>query len=188
MKTNSLNRSSSQLQTARTVLETQYSGDNILLIFPDGTGPALLECAIGGIPLNRVHEFEYQSAEARIDVNYNNVQKYRSSTPSDEYLAYIQRGDEELRALRDKGLEILNVRDQQYEIEQKLVEEKKLKEELAAQEKKEKEAAAKQIQKAERRNEAERKVTSDDDEQKSNVAVIAGLTAVGGCWCVVPVW
>ena len=41
------------------VLETQYSGDDILLIFPDGTSPALLSCMIAGIPYNRVHELEF---------------------------------------------------------------------------------------------------------------------------------
>lgn len=30
------------------VLESFYSGDTVLVIFPDGTGPALLSCLIGG--------------------------------------------------------------------------------------------------------------------------------------------
>ena len=67
-----------------------------MLIFPDGTGPALLQCLIGGVPLNRVHEFEFQSGEVRLNVNYDTTHQYLSSTPSDEYLTYIKNGEEEL--------------------------------------------------------------------------------------------
>lgn len=42
------------------MLETQYSGDTVVLVFPDGTGPALLSAMIAGVPFNRVHELEYQ--------------------------------------------------------------------------------------------------------------------------------
>ncbi len=158
------------------VLETQYSGDTILLIFPDGTGPALLQCLIGGIPLNRVHEFEFKSGEIRLNINYENTQQYVSYVPSEEYLTYIKNGEEELRHLRENPEGILNVREQQYQVEQRLAEEKKVKEERAVQEKKEKEAMEKlEMKKMKHKVEEESGNVMD-----INAPIIAGLAVVGG--------
>lgn len=81
------------------VLETYYSGDTILLIFPDGTGPALLSSLIAGIPLNRVHEVQYSPGEIRLDVTYESV----ISSMNKYALNYDENyGIAELQALRDK--------------------------------------------------------------------------------------
>ena len=153
------------------VLETQYSGETILLVFPDGVGPALLTCLIGGIPLNRVHEFEYESGEVRLNINYNTAHQYLSSKPSDEYWDIIQTGEKELKKLRTNPNAILNVREQQF------LEEEKIKEETK-----------KQIEEAKRINEEQRLLTKQkiQEEKKSidssnnNAGVIlAGLSAVG---------
>ena len=156
------------------VLETQYSGDTLLLIFPDGTGPALLQCCISGIPLNRVHEFEFNSGEARVNIDYVSARQFLSFEPSEDYLTIIKNGEEELKALREKGDQILNVREQQYQLEQKLDEEKKLKEEQSIQEQREKQATEK------RKVQDEKRASVVIDEQNRSSAIIAGLTAVGG--------
>jgi len=103
-----------RLQNLLSVLETLYSGDTVLLVFPDGAGPALLTCLIGGIPLNRVHEFEYKSGEVRLNVNYESAHALVESKPSDEYTEAIIRGREKLKSLLDNPEDVLNVRDQQY--------------------------------------------------------------------------
>lgn len=54
-------------------METQYSGDNILLVFPDGIGPALLSAMIAGIPYNKVHVLDFTPGELRINVTRENV-------------------------------------------------------------------------------------------------------------------
>jgi len=106
------------------VLETQYSGDTILLIFPDGTGPALLTCLIGGIPLNRVHEFEFQSGEVRLDINYKSAQDLADRMPSDKYLEELEDGKVKLKRLLENPEESLDVKDQEYEQELKLEQER----------------------------------------------------------------
>ena len=90
-----------RLQNLLSVLETLYSGDTILLVFPDGAGPALLTCLIGGIPLNRVHEFEYKSGEVGLNVNYESAHALVESKPSDEYTEAIIRGRDKLKKLLD---------------------------------------------------------------------------------------
>lgn len=83
------------------VLETQYSGDTILLIFPDGTTPALLSCLIAGIPLKHVHALNFLPGEIRHGVNMNNARQLldeRLASPA--YAATLARGQDELRALR----------------------------------------------------------------------------------------
>jgi len=97
------------------VLETLYSGDNILLIFPDGTGPALLTALIGGIPLNRVHEINFQPGEIRLNINYNSAREVLSSEqPSKEYRAIVEQGINQLKVLRTNPENIVNVKDQIY--------------------------------------------------------------------------
>jgi len=142
-----------RLQNLLSVLETQYSGDTILLVFPDGTGPALLTCLIGGIPLNRVHEFEYLSGEVVLDINYKSAHALLQSKPSEEYEDTIVRGRKKLKNLRDNPPAIINVRDQQFaeelrqkeEVKAALIKEANAKKDLESMEKvrTEKEAKAK---------------------------------------------
>lgn len=82
------------------VLETQFSGDTILLVFPDGTSPALLMCLIAGIPLNRVHEFDFKPGEIKFDITMDTVLNSMSHKENEEYIAAIERGREKLRIAR----------------------------------------------------------------------------------------
>jgi hypothetical protein len=100
------------------VLETLYSGDSILLIFPDGTGPALLCCLIGGIPLNRVHELNFLSGDIQ-NVDFGSVNTIASQTPPQYYSDIIQRGRHELKRLRENPDTVLNVKDLKFEEELK---------------------------------------------------------------------
>jgi hypothetical protein len=85
------------------LLETFQSGDDILLIFPDGTGPALLSALIAGIPLDRVHEIHYQPGEFRPNISYDTVRATWPAVPSAEYQAAITRGQQHLTALRTRA-------------------------------------------------------------------------------------
>jgi len=102
------------------VIETSRSGENVLFIFPDGTGPALLTCLISGIPLNRVHEFEIQPGETRLDLTYENGRQLLSQldTTSDQvkksdYEAKINYGKEQLELLYQTEEDIKSSRDVQ---------------------------------------------------------------------------
>lgn len=113
-----------RLRQLMSVLETQFSGDTILLVFPDGTSPALLMCLMAGIPLNRVHEFNFNPGEVRYDVkmdmilssahsftttttiNNNNDEKYS------HYVAAIERGREKLKKAREVPIEVVDVKEE----------------------------------------------------------------------------
>lgn len=161
------------------VLETQYSGETILLVFPDGTGPALMTCLIGGVPLNRVHEFEYKNGEVRVNINYDNAHDYITREPSDEYLDIIKSGEKDLKKLRSNPNEILNVREEQFLREQKEEEELKRKkeEELKKQQKEEALKRKKENARLIEKHDSNNKV--DVSSYTKNNLVIAGLSAVG---------
>ncbi|KAL7535143.1 hypothetical protein ACHAXR_006298, partial [Thalassiosira sp. AJA248-18] len=109
-----------RLTNLLSVLETLYSGDTVLLVFPDGTGPALLSCLMGGIPLNRVHELQFRPGEIRCDVDFNSINALASRPPSPTYLDIIQRGRVELKQLRDNPDLLRNVKDLKFEEEREL--------------------------------------------------------------------
>ena len=65
--------------TIVSVLETQYSGDTILLVFPDGTSPALLSAMMAGIPFNQAHRLEYAPGEFRVNVTRDSTLRFMDS-------------------------------------------------------------------------------------------------------------
>lgn len=104
-----------RLRQLISLLESSLSGDEILLIFPDATGPAILSALIAGMPLNRVHEIAYEPGELRIDVNYDTVRANWPEFLAEEYTATIARGESQLKTLRSiDPSKILNVREQEY--------------------------------------------------------------------------
>jgi len=92
-----------RLRQLISLLETSLSGDDILLVFPDGTGPALLSALFAGIPLSRVHEIQFQPGEVRFNVNFETVRAAWPATPSDEYAAALSRGEQQLEGLRKRA-------------------------------------------------------------------------------------
>jgi len=157
------------------VLETLYSGDTVLLVFPDGTGPALLSCLIAGIPLDKVHELQYQPGEIRFDVNYDSINVLASSLqpPSQTYLDKLQRGRDELKQLRENPDLLRNVKELEYEreLEQENREREAKKEEEAQaiqlERRKENETAEREKKEREaKRTEEMRAVTAREVEQR----------------------
>lgn len=97
-----------RLRQLMSVLETQYSGDDILLIFPDGTSPALLSCLIAGVPLKDVHALNFVPGELREGVNMDNTRQLLAERiTSPQYLNILAKGQDELRALRKETEEYL---------------------------------------------------------------------------------
>jgi hypothetical protein len=95
------------------VSETYNSGDTVVFIFPDGTGPALLSCLIAGIPLNRAHELRFAPGEVRMDITYDSVRAFLPAEPTPEYLEAIERGKVELERLRTT-VDVVSVREEEY--------------------------------------------------------------------------
>ena len=90
-----------RLRQLISILETQYSGDDILLVFPDGTSPALLSCLIAGIPLKDVHALNYEPGEVRISVDMPSTKSLlKDKITSPQYKEILAKGKTELVALR----------------------------------------------------------------------------------------
>ena len=180
------------------VLDTSFSGDTILLIFPDGTGPALLTCMIGGIPLNRVHELNFEPGEIRFNVTKSRALAMLSDEPTQSYLDKIEEGKVKLKALRENEDSILNVSEQRYEEERQRLQAEidakdKLKEEnrLAAlakeKERRTNSRMVAQVNEKEKKrqidDEKEMKQNQDTTKEGSNIvgesaAVIGGIGAI----------
>jgi broad specificity phosphatase PhoE len=113
-----------RLRQLLSVLETQYSGDTILLIGCDGTTLALLQCMIAGIPLNRVHELEYAPAEVRLDVTLDTTLAFWKQRQSNtrEYQQELKEGMMELQRLRDLKDNVVSLKDRKEEQERQDVE------------------------------------------------------------------
>ena len=164
------------------VLETQYSGDSILLIFPDSTGPALLSALIAGIPLNRVHELDFKPGEIRLDVTMDSTMAFlKSNVNREEYNAAIANGRKELKRLREmKPDDVISVKDQKLEKDRlemeataRRREEKRLAKEQAG--RLAREAQDRQLKEARQRNHDK----NGDESQEVATAVILGAAGVG---------
>ena len=71
----SLHDQFTRLRQFLSLQETRTAGETILVIFPDGTGPALLSCMIAGIPFSEVHALEFQPGEIRTDITVASVKE-----------------------------------------------------------------------------------------------------------------
>ncbi|KAL9186147.1 hypothetical protein ACHAXT_005385 [Thalassiosira profunda] len=191
-----------RLTNLMSVLETLYSGDTVLLVFPDGTGPALLSCLIAGIPLNRVHELQFCPGEIRCGVDYNSILALASRPPSPVYFDIIQRGRAEMKQLRENPDLLRNVKDLKYEEEreeERKVEEAKRKEAAKALEmerqKQKEEAAARKAEadaakaarakearekELERRRKREEKMKLKEGDTTEQDSLDSGTVGIGG--------
>jgi broad specificity phosphatase PhoE len=114
-----------RLRQLLSVLESQYSGDTILLIFPDGTGPALLSSMMAGIPYNRVHEVEYAPGEIRFNVTRESTLELWKTRQGDAtYTELVEKGRKRLKTLRATN-EFVNMKDQKLEAERLTIAQRK---------------------------------------------------------------
>jgi broad specificity phosphatase PhoE len=112
-----------RLRQVMSNLEATYSRDTILLIFPDGTGPALLSAMIAGIPYNRVHELEFAPGELRLDVTYESILALWKTKQNDPaYAAVLEQGRAKLAKLRSTT-DIVSLKDEMIEKERIAMEE-----------------------------------------------------------------
>ena len=111
-----------RLRQLLSILESQYSGETIVLVFPDGTGPALLSCMIAGIPYSQCHRLEYAPGEVRANVNYETTRALLAQRKNDPaYQAMLAQGKEELQKLR-ANKEVYSAKDARVEAERVAVE------------------------------------------------------------------
>ena len=159
-----------RLTNLMSVLETLYSGDEILLVFPDGTGPALLSCLIGGMPLYRVHELNFLPGEIRQNVGYRSVNAVASVMPSPYYSEALQRGRKELRQLRENPDIERNVKDLKFEDERVVAEaQKKERQELEERQAKQNEFERRQKLEVEQRIKEEKRKERQIQTQKKEM-------------------
>lgn len=147
------------------VTETLAAGDVVVLVFPDGTGPALLSCLIGGIPLSRVHELDFAPGEVRLDVNYRTVREGMPEVPSEEYRDALEAGRGKLEELRRQEREGGGIRSVKEQSEEREVQEEKERVAVSALDRKRQEEEARL-----RREEMKRRV---DEERKRRADTLA---------------
>jgi len=169
-----------RLRQLLSVCETNYSGDEVLLIFPDATGPALLSCLVAGIPVSRVHELDYLPGEVRFDISMERTLMKLRSGPSEQYLETLRKGKDQLVALRENPERIVSVSERKDMDEARLEEErqKKVSVEREKREREERERKATVLAAVEKEQAAakERKA-SDLTERRKAVAVAAANKA-----------
>jgi len=100
-----------RLRQLMAVCETNFSGDDVLFIFPDNTGPALLSCMIAGIPVNRVHELEWSPGEVRYDIGMENTLDRLRAGPGKHYQETILQGKAQLTNFRNHPELMVNVKE-----------------------------------------------------------------------------
>ena len=111
-----------RLRQCFSLLESQFSGDTILLVFPDGTGPALLSAMIAGIPFDRVHELEFSPGEVRLNVTLQSTQElWQTKQGNATYEKLIDEGRQKLTELRQGG-NVINIKDMMIEEERLAIE------------------------------------------------------------------
>ena len=115
-----------RLRQLISVLETQYSGDCVLVVACDGTTLALLQCMMAGIPFDHVHELEYKPGEVRLDVTMQSTlalwkERQASAGFLKNYNKIIDEGTIELQRLREMK-DIVSLKDQRLEEEQREME------------------------------------------------------------------
>jgi hypothetical protein len=157
--------------------ESRTAGETILIIFPDGTGPALLSCMIAGIPFHKVHVLDMVPGELRLDVTPENIKALYDQRKDDpEYWAIIEDGKQKLNTLRQKqkdgtlqewiSLKDFKAEQEREELERQLQEKKLADEARAVERKKQEEARAKSVAEAKQKAEEERRRLAEEKKQK----------------------
>ena len=94
-------------------------GEIILVIFPDGTGPALLSCMIAGIPYSQAHALEYAPGELRLNITPESVKAlYQERRDDPNYLSIIEDGKLKLQELKQQR-NIVGLKEQKEDKEQR---------------------------------------------------------------------
>lgn len=162
-------------------METQYSGDSILLIFPDGTGPALLSSLIAGIPLNQVHELEFESGEVRLNVTMPSTLALfqQKETDNAAYLERVDAGKEQLAKLRAMGedVDLVDRKDEMYEQERLIMEQEQQEREKARSERQLAEEQQRDLRRRKIEEERVQRYGASNTENSPLVGVV-GVTAV----------
>jgi hypothetical protein len=168
--------------------ESRTAGDVILVIFPDGTGPALLSCMIAGIPYKDCHVLEYQPGEVRLNITPESVwQLYEERKKDPVYWETIERGKEELKLLREQGSDsstVISLKERredkvQADIEQAYQERKKAEVALEAQKRQEQAQRQQQIEmeyqerNRQKKQEREKQLEQKPANNKNNEVVAA---------------
>ena len=163
-------------------METQYSGDTVVLVFPDSTGPALLSAMIAGIPFNRVHELEFKPGEVRFDVTREStlaLLKEKEQNPT--YTSIVEEGKQELARLRAMNpADFISVKDQMLEDDRLEMEQyqKNLDESRRAKERQD--AIARQDRAKQVEADRQRRREEGDGDGISPFVPIIGAAAIGG--------
>ncbi|GMI01565.1 hypothetical protein TrLO_g10210 [Triparma laevis f. longispina] len=91
-----------RLRQLMSVLETQYSGETILLIFPDGVTPGILAAGFAGRKLSEAYVVELEEGEVWLDFNVNSVkERFADEKRIKRYNERLEVGKIKLKELKE---------------------------------------------------------------------------------------
>jgi len=167
-----------RLRQLMSVLETQFSGDTIVLVFPDSSSPALLSAMIAGIPYNKAHVLDFSPGEIRLDVTMaSTLQLYQTKSKSSGgmYDTLVESGKTQLATLRSiDEQDLVSKKDQLIEKERMEIEQEYRQKEAARQAKEERQRQADLV----RINEA-RSAADASDPSSTYAAAVVGAAFAG---------
>ena len=171
----SLHDQFTRLRQFLSLQETRTAGETILVIFPDGTGPALLSCMIAGIPYSEVHALEFQPGELRTDITVASIKElYEARKDDPAYLGIIEDGKDKLKELRSMSVDDFSVSFKDSRAGEKEAEETRFyaekQEAIAAQRRKEEEERRAFIQEEQRKSK-ERAREKEEQRKKEQLAL-----------------
>ncbi|GMH87820.1 hypothetical protein TrST_g8528 [Triparma strigata] len=138
-----------RLRQLMSVLETQYSGESILLIFADGVTPGVLAAGLAGRKLEEAYIVELEEGEVWVDFNVETVkQRFGDDKRVERYNKRVEEGRVKLKELMSDERPRLTQEEMEFQEEQKVLRQ----EEELRNEKKEEEKRKEQEAMAMRRN------------------------------------
>jgi hypothetical protein len=172
--------------------ESRTSGEIILIIFPDGTGPALLSCMIAGIPFSKCHVLEMSPGEVRLDITTQSIREmYEQRKDDPAYLETIEKGKQTLKELKEKqkdgtlqewiSLKDSKAQEEQLLIEKQYQEKKRLDEEkrILKEEKEKRSRLLQQETKKERQRQQKMTTTTTTTEVSPTMLGIGAVASLG---------
>jgi hypothetical protein len=163
--------------------ESRTAGEIILIIFPDGTGPALLSCMIAGIPFSKCHVLEMDPGEVRLDVTPESIWRlYEQRKDDPKYLETIERGKDTLRVLKEKQRdgslqEWISLKDSREEEERREIDRQYQERKRTAEQQAEKQLLLQEEQRQKRRQETRRQAPIQQSSSKGTSPAAATETA-----------
>ena len=171
-----------RLRQLLSAMEAQYSGDDIVLVFPDASSAALLSCMMAGIPYNQVHLLDYRPGELRLNVNMEStlaLYEERQTNNMEEYNALVAKGKDELKQLQSMDLSTMVSKKDTLIEQERLEQDRAYQESLRKRDEKAKQLRLKEIERVRQQKETAAAASVERGDNGSTIPPVAIAAAMG---------